>query len=530
MRAKRNGRPNLKCPRIQNHQCPSMRKSTPAMKLHYLVNFMTLDDSGALQKTGGALIPQGYQLYKDDQYPWICPVRSCRILSKSLWALGAHFSGRHRTEDLNDNLDGTLSVVKKRGLGPPKITSWGHVDLKTCPMAVPQLNTAIKAFHSRMRKPLPSFLNLGGPGTLARPSGLTLIGSTAPTTGSGAGKLHARSNWLHIRENLDDVPQSPISKRYQYIADLLETPRVRDIQYNNGVPRRSYEGDPQEIAAMAVQMTGTRVPHPCSRCREGRGPFKGCYVISAEAPLRARQAMTRCGNCLGKSNKYKCEVSQWVREKYREIGRRVVPLPYAKPSSIRRDSLHQRKSADQSIVTESAEKIPQDQRPSRHDANDKDTRNPRTSETGRPQTRSHQQAPCEPSLATPSTIDPVQMLQLETWELAPGRIRNDETEIVDNIAFSNSYLAQNQAVKISHDVSFQVITIKPGTVHDFEAISNKLRLCSVASGKLKVKIQSHEFDMGPNGMFKIGSGKSATVLNMLYIDATIHVSAMPGDL
>ncbi|CAJ2500843.1 Uu.00g036960.m01.CDS01 [Anthostomella pinea] len=128
-----------------------------------------------------------------------------------------------------------------------------------------------------------------------------------------------------------------------------------------------------------------------------------------------------------------------------------------------------------------------------------------------------------------SAVNPTHLLQLETWEVAPGRIRNDG-QFADNIAFSNSYLAQNLAVRISRDISFQVITVKPGTAYNFEAIADRLRLCSVASGKLKVKIGDQEFDMGPNGMFKVNTQTAAAATNMLYIDATVHVSIMPSHL
>ncbi|KAI1134088.1 hypothetical protein F5Y05DRAFT_422982 [Hypoxylon sp. FL0543] len=135
-----------------------------------------------------------------------------------------------------------------------------------------------------------------------------------------------------------------------------------------------------------------------------------------------------------------------------------------------------------------------------------------------------------PAGRSTSTVDAAQILELETWEVAPGRIRDEEKDAIDNFAFSNTYLAQNHAVRISRDVSFQVITIKPGTVHEWQACAKSFRLCSVASGKLQVTIHNQQFPIGPNGMIMIRPGAGCTVMNRLYVDATVHVTVVPSDL
>lgn len=63
--------------------------------------------------TNGALLPQGYQQFDDADFPWICPVRTCRELFSTVLGLGKHFNGSHRAARLNDNTDGTFTDLGK---------------------------------------------------------------------------------------------------------------------------------------------------------------------------------------------------------------------------------------------------------------------------------------------------------------------------------------------------------------------------------------------------------------------------------
>ncbi|KAK0653302.1 hypothetical protein QBC41DRAFT_308523 [Cercophora samala] len=69
--------------------------------------------TGQVLKTCGALIPEAYGKSDDPDFPWICPIRSCRMMFETLSSLGTHFVNRHRATKLNDNLDGTLTDLGK---------------------------------------------------------------------------------------------------------------------------------------------------------------------------------------------------------------------------------------------------------------------------------------------------------------------------------------------------------------------------------------------------------------------------------
>lgn len=164
-------------------------------------------------------------------------------------------------------------------------------------------------------------------------------------------------------------------------------------------------------------------------------------------------------------------------------------------------------------------------------------------------TRDSQGALAPGTLLNQGNLMPADVLEMEDWEIAPGTIRNtsDEpdskshafpvfnathlTERTD-IAFSNAYLFCNTAVPVAPGIAFNVITLKPGGVHKFPA-QQSLRLCSLAAGKLSVKLEQESggvgFQMGPNGMFKVYPGTAASVRNRLYVDAVLHVSTIESE-
>ncbi|KAI2776204.1 hypothetical protein F4815DRAFT_362228 [Daldinia loculata] len=65
--------------------------SAKATKTDWNYHIWTLP-SGETQVTSGALLPQGYTLHDNPDAPWICPIRSCRVLFSKLEGLGSHFN------------------------------------------------------------------------------------------------------------------------------------------------------------------------------------------------------------------------------------------------------------------------------------------------------------------------------------------------------------------------------------------------------------------------------------------------------
>ncbi|KAG6045077.1 hypothetical protein E4U33_001425, partial [Claviceps sp. LM78 group G4] len=72
-----------------------------------------IDPKGTPVPARGALLPAEYKLHDDPDFPFICPIRSCRRTLPNLFALGGHFNAGHSHVQVHDNLDGTFTQVGK---------------------------------------------------------------------------------------------------------------------------------------------------------------------------------------------------------------------------------------------------------------------------------------------------------------------------------------------------------------------------------------------------------------------------------
>ncbi|KAI0175494.1 hypothetical protein GGR52DRAFT_536907 [Hypoxylon sp. FL1284] len=299
------------------------------------------------------------------------------------------------------------------------------------------------------------------------------------------------------------------------VPELLQhLSRVRNVQFNSHQAFR--ESRDQDISAMIIQAAGQKVTAPCSKCKVGRGPFRGCYVVPSSTPLFLRQTIPGCANCFYQ----RCPT-------YCDVKRRSSKTTLPQHDEVAMQAADKAKSQKQPERQSMRVMLKKSLESSSH---------PRSSPQPAPSSRRSQSMSHKiERLPSPSTsanaINPSQMLELEIWEVAPGRIQTRESsETVHSFAFSNAYLTQNQVVRIGRDISFQIVTVKPGTAHTWETSADKVRLCSIASGKLHVRTHDQEFWMGPNGMIRIKPGADCTVMNNLYVDAVVHVAAVPGDL
>lgn len=69
--------------------------------------------------------------------------------------------------------------------------------------------------------------------------------------------------------------------------------------------------------------------------------------------------------------------------------------------------------------------------------------------------------------------------------------------------------------------------VNPGSSVRLAAETDRLRICSVASGKVRVKVAGQNFAVGPNGVWKVKSGDVCMVTNRYYLDAVVHISCVP---
>ncbi|KAK1834260.1 hypothetical protein QBC39DRAFT_252901 [Podospora conica] len=271
------------------------------------------DDTGTPGRTHGALIPDGYQL--SDAFPglpFICPIRSCRKVLRDMKRLGCHFVNLHRAALLHDNEDGTLSF---RGLYHPRIkgvklpalvVSKGPPDPSE-PGPVPPSMVANEAL-SRI---IPQ---TGMPVAMNSPVANPTKTSEGPLRGDW------KTLWNYIRPFMVDHT-GEIPPQDGWVSHLITLPRVRDIEWNTPwiFTHPFRDSKPRDISAVIIQVTGELAPVPCAKCARGKGPFKGCIMISSKAQYPPLQRVLACANCFYHYGQTFCSHKAWGLKRAKKI-------------------------------------------------------------------------------------------------------------------------------------------------------------------------------------------------------------------
>ncbi|KAK1564224.1 uncharacterized protein LY79DRAFT_530315 [Colletotrichum navitas] len=496
---------------------------------------------GTIESSCGTILPTNYHLHSDPMHPFICPVRTCRKIFNKMHALGAHFSIKHRSSTFNDNLDGTLSFIdyyKKAGTkySPPIVVSQNSLQRNEPPMPEPS-RPAAKAATSQLHPKSPS-----------QPS--QAASSSQPTRPV----QNSMELLTYLRAHLAPAYKLPLER--PDVKALLKLPRKRPLPHTW---RLKYTGvghlAPLATVALLIYLTGDEAPEACSVCHQDTIPFENflqpCIVMADAVPSFLKEIGNKaCAGCQWRANfrreKNNCSflsasiytsASPATHAEYPTIAPSLpfssiamvdeYPLPYsanqeAQPTEPPRSSPKGRLPP----ATKSA--------PSAHSSKTSPPGSPPRRVTRHSLAASKVAAELVASSATATNVTslsgnlmPSNSLEMEDWEVAPGRLRDERSESPTNVAFSNSYLTTNQAVTVSEDIFFNVIVVKPGDSHYWPADADKVRICSLAMGKLKVKLDNTEpFQMGPNGMFKLKPGMACTVENRLYVDAVVHVTTV----
>ncbi|KAK0702069.1 hypothetical protein B0T26DRAFT_539879 [Lasiosphaeria miniovina] len=489
------------------------------------------DGTGNLQPGMGALFPAGYQLDFEtaEDRSWICSVRSCRRLFIKRQDLGFHFQRIHFASLLNDNGDGTLSIrgiyrSKKRGVGrggkiiskaPPFVVSKDALDPNEEPSAPPN-GPETSTYVPKYLSDSPVEHNQ------TTESWNTVVGPIRPPRVDPAGLWESLRPYL---TNTRDIPDGG------FVRELLQMPQVRDLNMNPyRVPLEYGEKSARDVAAMVIQVTGEAVVKKCKRCRDGKGPFSGCVAIARKTDGEARLQYTSCANCLYHGRSTYCSMKEWVPK------RMQPPFPTKrKISSSRGPFLTEEAGLMDTELQSPAGAEGREQSSDRglsppcisQSLSNWRGRSTRGSTTEGPRNQ-NKKAP-KSSLISVGAFQSAETLEMETWEIAPGRLNESSSSKPQNIAFSKAYLSTNQAVQVCEDVAVRVETIHSGTALSLAAESRNIRICSVASGKLRVKVGDEpEFIIGPHGIFKVRAGVSCTVQNAMYIDAILHMTVLSG--
>jgi hypothetical protein len=105
---------------------------------------------------------------------------------------------------------------------------------------------------------------------------------------------------------------------------LLTLPRRRGVQFS-GV-RKFTDTAWREVAAMIVHIAGDEVSRMCRRCRENRGVFRGCFVLPESASPEVKTRYPCCANCLYQGGYTKTECSAVNQDRLLYQNKDVLPV------------------------------------------------------------------------------------------------------------------------------------------------------------------------------------------------------------
>ncbi|KAM3484211.1 hypothetical protein MY8738_002479 [Beauveria namnaoensis] len=506
---------------------------------------------GRVESMSGALIPTNYRLRLSSQFPYVCPDVDCRKSFDSARALGGHFSAAHKGSAYNDNCDGTFTKTGtfKRVHGE----SWRAIVVSR--VSVDGKDEEGAYADKKLELFTPAHV------ALTHPDPFTYVGQF---TSRGKGYFEFLRSAL-VRELAQlpkrrQLPQSWIdfykTKPVSMTIFSLALAYVTGVEVFGKDACNASLGDPDH----RLSDCSVAVPFELSsRLKDLHFPENscvGCYY-AAEIHERANNCSwaTRSQDFLDRyarrvdgleeSSSSSSEEEDGYGAPFRqprvadEIAQRrrnaraveavikagkadILELPPPDAKSADSTTANNKRRVSMISVRQSLEQPPTRFVYSQSRA----LTEPRTVQGGPRPAESYQLPPSgrtsrsaaalrisrdslspgPPTRPGRSAQAPPPQLEMESWEVAPGRIV--DAAYGENIAYSNAYLNGREPITVSEDVAFNVITIKPGDKARWEADDSQLRTCSVASGKVEMTIGAKRFGTGPNSLFIIRPGET----------------------
>ncbi|KAK3492719.1 uncharacterized protein B0T23DRAFT_404741 [Neurospora hispaniola] len=526
------------------------------------------------EETRGALIPEGYELDKTwPGRPWICPIRSCRVVCKNTWSLGLHFTKMHSSVSLNDNKDGTFSIVGTHQYGAPRVVSKRLVSLHKDPVVeacLPVLKKVEIEEEERKRSQMESSTHK----------------STTKKPATDAEEL-----WEYLCSMVDRDLTRPSHPSFNH---LMALPRIRDL---NIIDKKL---DPKQLkhsalgVALVIQVTGVeRLVKQCTACRRGDGPFYECVSICPElaheiaesSPQLVTSPTNRwcCMNCVLNKSATTCSLKASMLERsedgrVQENIKQWMISPQRPAAMVKRKHVFVDDEADKDVdlyrqdatsfsyrrsgrLRSLAETTPSESQKRPFASTDmasaasqavSTTREENSSSLrGSKRIRGTQNAPRQDP--TPGAIQ--ESLEVEDWEREAKAIPR-ENGPSDNLALSSSYnlpTHQNSSTSsiqicASSSFSLHVIKIPAGGSYELPATSDvspssssrkqqhQTRMCTVIAGKLRVKIKTleddadgMEFNIGVHGLLKLEKEIECKFENWGYNEAVLQVVGVGGE-
>ncbi|UKZ46103.1 hypothetical protein TrVGV298_000301 [Trichoderma virens] len=534
-----------------------------------------IEDDGSEQSTNNAPIPPGKERYDDGEnngkLPFVCPVRDCRVLSITMRALSSHFHGKHNRSLFNDNGDGTFSkvgdYVNEESSSPGIIVSCNLLSPGAPPPAVPEYSESQKKqLLSKKSSPMfrASAAGSAPPDTSKRSlrgdaNNETMLDERFPkrpkTTPVPLPVQAATlmSSPLTVPSIPPPPPPPPIQSleppmtdvlRYLHRSlspsqqvptriDIIALSKYKQVRNLPGVWWEHHHDktlDPLQYACILAYLVGeAEEMNPCRRWKGLSRLSDPCVGLPRDLPAEARAAFSKSATCIACQYQFCCyrlkNECEWANNDGKQ------DLNGTTEGAVSQQNHQSVEESDKVVVLED-EDVDGGASTRRSNGLSTSTKQP---EQYSVQSSEKKSPPLSTTALTtsiagqkPSSAEVAEMEEMEDWEIAPGTMKDEKTNM--NVGFSNAYMSNQHPITISPGLSFNVLIIKPGHTHHWPIEATKVRTCSVASGKISVKMGNDQaFKLGPNGLVVIRSGQSCMVANRLYSDAILHCTTFEDD-
>lgn len=230
---------------------------------------------------------------------------------------------------------------------------------------------------------------------------------------------------------------------------LFDLPRRREVQWRTKMRHIKVNDDRRQILGLVIYLTGMEHKNgekSCTHCVKRNGPFPSCMTITNVAPDDIKSMVPACANCVFTHNAPSCSIKfGWKGyanerpETEANTKKRVLGTndENEEPPTTRRRS-DRRDLPDEEDKTEHRRKIVTmslkhyGQNPGLHEATQFPLQTRAASNGGAMKD--------EPSKALihAGQFQPDEMLEMEDWEIAPGRIRGAGVDVNNSKSFARS--------------------------------------------------------------------------------------------
>ncbi|KAK5658106.1 hypothetical protein OQA88_2662 [Cercophora sp. LCS_1] len=543
-------------------------------------------ETGKLVHYEGLLLPKHYTLQGRDVHPnlpWICPVRSCRALHETPQLLAKHLGASHQGNTLNDNRNGTLSIVGTHKGPAPIVVSKRPLDPSEDPISYPRFKHNGEWVLCKLP---PDYKE-------AEPSS----GSEGESNDSGGEEPEVELRYLDgdpVGWQLQDDDQKnngedpngtwshicavvghnlPLPKPSKYTKMLLQMSRLRPLRL-----RRQLQPalDDRQRMALIVQVVGLSRRKSCTHCRRN-GPLDCCVSLPIEVGEKMADVLksckVACACCLVDKVPYSCSVKSLrnptfdVAEEDEQAGGKEVhgavaahrrsgrlrqadegeegddehDKPPTRPRKRRRRTVNGRYASGAAEEVDEEEPEPKRKlvtvkvapaaahsaRPSRQHTLGDPASLAGAKERYKVSTAPKSRRISGMAVYSQGTLPNAREISGDGREQIDdeGEDGEDQEPNTSQAGLMNpaAHHASAQRLQLPNNVSMYTAFIASGSSTRYDADPRATRVFTLINGQLKVRIADEEFVIGVGGQFRIDAGVRCTVLNRYYTDAMLQI-------